>query len=104
MALPRETMLSILSAASDDKLYEAMNAMGIDCGDMGDPLAGAGEGEAEGLKGWSAIDVAMPPPNKPQFLDRSKFEKQPEMPGRPEYSVPYEGADELGGLEYMPVE
>lgn len=82
--MDRQTILAILSTASDEHLMAAMSALGI-------PVGGSGAAQdfmqpGAGLEGWDAKDVRIAPPRKPAFLDPSKFvAEQPQQEARPLY-------------------
>lgn len=95
--LTREQMVSILSAMADDKLLQAMSAVGIDTGgqEAGYDL---GQEEASGIQSWNARDVSVPPPNKPALFDKQVIEPPQQIMAQDRAYM--QGIDaELGGLD-----
>lgn len=96
--MDRQVMLSIINAMGDDQLTQALSSVGVQVdGGMED----MGDESAEGLEGWNAKQVTMGDPQKPQFLDKSKFAPPaPQPQARPQY---YNQTQDMAGLEqYMP--
>lgn len=86
MAMNRAQMLAILNSMNDESLLQAMAAVGIEAGVEGLEL---GEEVAEDMIPWSAKEIKVEPANKPQFIDKSKFIKQPPVViRRPSYMPP----------------
>lgn len=70
----RSQALAIFSTMGDDKLFEALNAVGIEAGDEGggvEDMMGGG-----GLEPWNAREVELGQGNGGMFLDRSRFQTQ----------------------------
>lgn len=97
----RQQMISILSAASDDNLVQAMSAIGVDA--QPDEGMQLGDESVDGLESWNAREVTMGDPQKPMFLDKSKFAPPPAQPQkRPDY---YNQMEDMDGIQqYMPQE
>lgn len=98
--LTRDQMVSILSAMADDKLLQAMSAVGIDTG--GQPgMAGLdlGEEEASGIQSWNARDVSVPPANKPALFDKQVIEPPQEVMAQDRAYLQGMPSPELGGLD-----
>lgn len=76
--MDRQQALAILSTMDDDYLMRALSAVGIEGGGMQgehNPMADM----ENSLEPWDLRRVAIAPPNKPQFLDSSKFVQPPQQ-------------------------
>ena len=98
----RQQMLSILNAASDENLMQAMSAIGVDAGD-GQDMGMGGMDDSAPLESWNARQVTLNDPQKPTFLDKSKFAPQPQQAqARPEY---YNQMQDIDGVQqFIPQE
>lgn len=96
----RSQMLSILNTMSEDKLSEALSAVGVEC-DYEDPFS-LGEEQAEGLETWGAKDVSVEPVRKAPLVDKTKFVREPAQPVRRREFYLGQGDEDTSGLsDYM---
>lgn len=63
----RSQAMAIFSTMEDDKLFQALNAVGIPTEDQ------ASEGPDYGLEPWNAREVTLGQGHGGMFLDRSRF-------------------------------
>ncbi len=96
--MKREQMLSVLNAVDDQKLMQAMSAIGIDCGDGAGGLDYGAEDGADGLVGWNSTEVKVPESERPRLFDKSKTveRKQQPMPVRGMDSAAVLGPEQTG--------
>lgn len=99
----RQQMLSILNAASDENLIQAMSAIGVEAQPDDGMGMGLGDESAQGLESWNAKQVTMGDPQKPAFLDKSQFAPVQQKPQpRPEY---YNAMQDMDGVQqFIPQE
>ncbi len=97
--MDRNQMLAIINTMGDEHLTQALSAVGIQTDNDG--MGDMGDESTEGLESWNAKQVTMGDPQKPQFLDKSKFAPpQVQQMQRPEY---YNKSQDTEGLEqYIP--
>lgn len=65
----RSQALAIFSTMGDDKLFEALEAVGV-------PTESEMTAEPQGLEPWNAREIGMGEGHGGMFLDRSKFATQ----------------------------
>jgi hypothetical protein len=69
----RAQALAIFNTMGDDKLFEALEAVGVPSGDTG---GGGDFGVDMGLEPWNARQVQLGEGHGGMFLDRSRFQTQ----------------------------
>lgn len=88
--ISREEKIQMLGALGDDKLDQALQALGISCGGSYADDMGSEEPE-EGLIPWNATDVKVPATVRPPIVDSSKIYEQTQK--RPYEEPPAMGPD-----------
>jgi len=82
--MDRQQMLQILSVAEDDKLSQALSAIGIDCGECEGYRGAMGSKEPgdENLVSWNATSVRMPASKRPALFDKGAYVEIPKAAPR----------------------